>query len=232
MVALFEEGVEVLLPWSEVGALAPEEIGALDPEVRRASASGKDLYGALRQGVDTLADVGDRGAIVVLTDGGDRRLSPLWITDGDSEVLDPLFGLPDAAEAREFEETSALLASSGVRFFALAVGTGRTPSYDALAVSDLFPGADAFGAAYLDRVRARLEEWARVSHGQVYYRETLGDATGLYPAWLRRLAFRRRYTIRFAASVGQTGPTPEVRHPDPALRIEPIPTVDGAGSVR
>lgn len=243
-VALFEDRVETVLDWRELGTSGQQSI---DMNALLKPAQGaKDVYRALDWAVDEMSGLADRKLVIVITDGRDGRLWARWLRKrndpGAGQVLDPLFGLPDAGERAAFQETLETLAGADLRFVFVATQHNELPEFPASGqtttlptpanpfgiaranlISGLFPGSAAGISAYLGRVRERLGAFADATGGVVLYPNTPQEALDRYSRLHDELALENRYTLVVGDSGRAISPEAiEVRTRDPALRVVPM----------
>lgn len=192
--AIFDDRVQTLLDWREVGALSLDDILDADTYMQPPSVEGVDLYGALQE-VSHDIRRGERRAVVVATDGRDRRLYPLWFHGDGGEVLDPLYGLVDSEEMAAFDETRRSIIMSRMRFLVLPIQADEEVRIGGRGISGLFPGATEATDQYLALVLSRLHELSYVSGGIFvdYSRpwQWLAELEGLF----RSAGLAQRYTI-------------------------------------
>jgi len=214
-IASFENEVELMLDWRNAKTGSPVEIPLntlLTPPKGE-----KDVYGAIRWALTKLQMEKGRKAAIIFTDGRDGRLAPQWlINDEKKEVLDPLYGITDTAEASEFIETLDAVSASSVRLYFVAVTSNQPPNFQGRPISTLFPGSKEAVAGYLSRIRSRLETLAESSSGSVLYSPTAEDAIARYQTLDQTLQLGSRYTIEYL-STGRSQNV-SVGVSDPALR--------------
>ena len=191
--AVFEDVIEKVDWISPRSRTLGGILGRVALAVTRPPAGQRDVYGAIAWGAKSFSGVKGRKVCVVFTDGRDGRLAPRWMKNvsGGPEVLDPLFGLPDATESMVFERFLKDISGSGVQFFFIAINSDHDPEFGPALVgrriSGLFPGSDEAIDAYLLQTRRRMERLAAVSGGRVFYGDTPKDAVAIFASLHEKL---------------------------------------------
>lgn len=217
-IAVFDSEIEILVPWQDAGNIQLETVESMDLHGDQFYPGGPDLYGSLASVVGGLSDDG-RQAVIVVTDGRDRRLNNAWFDTKDDAWPDPLFPLADEGEFEAFDDALQAVGDSHTRLFFVAVGTDDPFRIGRHQFSGLFPQLDDVILDYQEFVRSRLLELASASNG------ALID----YPHWqgireysrvLETLALDSRYSIEFLPDGADAR---SIRTSDTALRVV-IPT--------
>jgi hypothetical protein len=167
-----------------------------------------------------------RGGVVVFGPQPQRGLPQVGLPQtADSEgieVLDPLFGLHDAAEAWEFQTLVSAVGAAGVELHFVVVGADRDPEFGPAVVgrriSGLYPGADAALDAYLAGVRARLEMLSSISGGSVHYGASVQEAQRIYATLGQRLSVGA-YHFEIPEATTETSQRIDVRTVKEGLRV-------------
>jgi hypothetical protein len=231
----FESTVHTALNWRNVQTNGPQpkiSMGMSQPPTGQ-----KDIYGAVKWAVKDFQASGGRKIALFFTDGRDGRLGARWLrsnrsktslpvfaTDSVQEVLDPLFGLTDEAEADEFASLLNLISGSGVHCYFVAINSDRDPEFGPAMVgrriSGLFPGSNEAIDSYLTEVHTRMERLAANSGGRVFYGDRPEDAISIYESLPRNLGVGM-YSFEMTPTQLRDGKTHriEVRVKDPNLRV-------------
>lgn len=220
--AAFEDKIDVMLEWRNARTGQPQEI-LMNP-LLHPPAGDKDVYGAIRWAINRLKTETGRKAAIVFTDGRDARLAPQWLVNRDrQEVLDPLYGVTDTAEASEFVEIMDAVAASGVRFYFIMVTSTQPPDFRGRPISRLFPGSAEAVASYLSKIRTRMEKLAESSGGSVLYSQSPEAAIASYESLYQALQLGNRYTLEYTSSrpPGAALSRPTVDVGDRTLRVFP-----------
>jgi hypothetical protein len=220
--AAFEDKIDIMLDWRNARTGQLQEI-PLNPLLRPPTGD-KDVYGAIRWAIDKLKAETGRKAAIIFTDGRDARLAPRWLSNGNrDEVLDPLYGVTDTAEASEFVEVMDAVAASGVRFYFIMVTSAQAPDFRGRPISRLFPGSDEAVNSYLLKIRTRMEKLAESSGGNVIYSQTPAVAIESYQNLYQALQLGNRYTLEYTSGrqPGAPASQPTVEVADRALRVFP-----------
>lgn len=142
-----------------------------------------------------------------------------------SEVLDPLYGLHDAAEAWEFQRLLSAVSKAGVEIHVVAVGAGHDPQFGPAVVgrriSGLYPGANAVLDGYLAGTRERLEMLAAATGGQMHFGAGRDDAKRIYSTMDRRVGLGA-YRVEVELTEAGSARTVEVRALKEGLRVSPL----------
>lgn len=220
--AAFEDKIDVMLDWRNARTGQPQEIylnSLLQPP-----AGDKDVYGAIRWAIEKLKAETGRKAAIIFTDGRDARLAPQWLANGNrQEVLDPLYGVTDTAEASEFIEIMDAVAGSGVRFYFIMVTSTQPPDFRGRPISRLFPGSGEAVTSYLSKIRTRMEKLAESSGGNVLYSQSPEAAIASYQNLYQALQLGNRYTLEYTSSrqPGAASSRTTVEVGDRTLRVFP-----------
>jgi hypothetical protein len=206
--------------------------------VTQSPAGQRDIYGAVLWAISQFQGGKGRNIAVIFTDGRDGRLSPRWLRNQGNarraglsmatnsvgeEVMDPLFGLHDDAEAREFDALLNTMAGSGTTFYFVAVNTSRDPEFGPAIIgrriSGVYPGAGEVIGHYISETHSRMERIAGATGGRVIYGDNPDEAIATYEHLDRILGFGL-YRLEFAAEQPPDGAHHEidVRMNNPTLR--------------
>jgi len=201
-VATFDEKVQLALPWRTYKG--PTVTLALKVISSRQSAI-KDLYGTIQWATRQFESAKGRKAIVIFTDGRDARLAPQWFASEDfHEVLDPLAGLPDTGETNEFQSGLSVVRNTGIPIYFLTPFPDKSAAFAGPSGWDYhlngISGNSALATQYLEKVRSRLEQFAEVSGGKVFYLTGPDSAISTLSRLPALLALRESYYLEYSST--------------------------------
>jgi hypothetical protein len=217
-VDLFDIRPVTLMDWKNgglKGAIVAK--GGVQPSMGIGASPQKDVYAAVLRMLERLRDGKGRKVAILLTDGRDGRLtSTRFVNQKGLGVIDPLFGLINRAEEKEFEQILENIRKSGVRFYIATVNANRS-SYDHSFKGNM-PGAAKVLAAHSQFLDTRLVRLAEVSGGAVLYRGDSAGAAALCGDIARLLGIGQTYSIEYRTGAAVADERSiEVRVRDPRL---------------
>jgi Ca-activated chloride channel family protein len=164
-VAAFGSRVHTLLDWSSD---KKRKINFVDDPICRST----DFYSALDWSVRKLRDVSGRRGVVVFSDGFQTEVARKEVVVNGTRVLRVIPPKDD----REFQRVATRVREAGSPFYFIAVDT------------DLNPGPSYAGPVPdLQQIRARLEQLADESGGQIVFPKTAKDVVPLFIQIAREL---------------------------------------------
>lgn len=164
-VAAFGSRVHTLLDWSSD---KKRKINFVDDPICRST----DFYSALDWSVRKLRDVSGRRGVVVFSDGFHTEVARKEVVVNGTRVLRVIPPKDD----REFQRVASRVREAGSPFYFIAVDT------------DLNPGPSYAGPVPdLQQIRARLEQLADESGGQIVFPKTAKDVAPLFLQIAREL---------------------------------------------
>jgi VWFA-related protein len=201
-VATFDDKVQLALPWRT--HKGPPVTLSLKVISSRQSAI-KDLYGTIQWATRQFDSAKGRKLIVIFTDGRDARLAPQWFASEDyHEILDPLAGLPDTGEAAELQSGLSAVRNSGIPIYFLTPFPDKSATFAGPTGWDYhlngISGNSALAAQYLAKVRSRLEQFAEVSGGRVFYLTGPESTTSTLSQLPATLALNQSYDLEYTSS--------------------------------
>ncbi len=148
-------------------------LGALEPAMTLGPIAGtSEVYAAIRDVLDDRFDgIRERKALIVLTDGRDTSFYQEVIRRNE---------VPGIEDDERFQSLADDVSRIGVPIYIVAVNTDRNRETNILGGDEyrnleiLYPGS-GLPDAYLQGVRERMEEVAKVSGGRVLYPASLED---------------------------------------------------------
>lgn len=181
-VAAFGSRVHTLLDWSSD---RKRKINFVDDPICRST----DFYSALDWSVRKLRDVSGRRGVVVFSDGFQTEVARKEVLVNGTRVLRVIPPKDD----REFQRVAVRVREAGSPFYFIAVDT------------DLNPGPSYAGPVPdLQQIRARLEQLAEESGGEIVFPKNAKDVVPLFLQIARELgtSYSLAYTPQHARDGG------------------------------